>query len=272
MRFIDKSIAVKSIQKKYLLINNWIALCKKRKKMTIYFYTLQKNVCRKIAERLEEGGHICCIYTDMNDFYNALLNMKEFPDLLLIDYLTYDHNTFNIYRYMREVGCLIPLIFYNNPFPPNGNMRVKHWRMLFNLYYSDIKTIDIESYTSVFECVGHVIESEELKPYISLLQPPKPYPCEVAAARTIDEDIRHLDEYLPASLHRLLKILFEHRRETLSMSKLQQLLGTSKAGVARQTIYSDISRLRKHLRSHARIKIERVREGYRLTSHDEKHG
>lgn len=234
--------------------------------MTVYFYTLQRSVCRKIAERLEEGGHVCCIYTDAGEFYNAVLNMKEFPDLLLIDYLAHDHDTFNVYRYMREAGCLIPLVFYNDPFPPNGKMRVEHWRMMLNLYYSDVEALDVESYASVFECLERAIESDEVKPYISLLQPPKPYP-RGAEASASDENVRRFDERLPASLHRLFKIFFEHRTETLGISDLQRLLGENDTAAARQTVYSNISRLRKYLRSYSRgrMKIERVRDGYKLT-------
>ena len=85
--------------------------------MTLYFYTGHRSACGKIAKSLENEGHTCSIYTNCDNFYKVVLHMKTYPDLLLFDHLSYDCTTFNIYRYMRDIRCLIPLIVYNAPFP-----------------------------------------------------------------------------------------------------------------------------------------------------------
>ncbi|MBP3708999.1 MAG: helix-turn-helix domain-containing protein [Treponema sp.] len=245
--------------------------------MTIYFYTLQRKVCRKIADILEDNHHTCCIYIDPDEFYNAILNMKTYPDLLLLDYLSFNHDTFNIYRYMQEAGALIPLIFYNDPFPVNRVMRVLHWQMMLNIYYSNDKTIDMHLYIPVFNQIAYALESEQVKPYVSLLQPPKQYPESNATfekdmlLKKIGRDARMFENFLPESLFRIFKIFYAHSVSPLRIDQLQKLLAKEGVKITKQSVYSTICRLRKHLNAlfPSQIHIIRIKGGYRLIISDE---
>ena len=122
--------------------------------MTMYFYTAHRNASGKIAKALEIEGHACSIYTNFDNFYNAVLNMKSYPDLLLFDHSGYDCSIFNIYRYMRDIRCLIPLIVYNTPFPRGRDSRLKHWIMTLNLYYGYTGTLDVDAYLPVLKTIA----------------------------------------------------------------------------------------------------------------------
>lgn len=62
--------------------------------MTLYFYTVHRSACGKIAKTLENKGHSCSIYTNLDNFYKAVSNMKTYPDLLLLDHSGYDCSIF----------------------------------------------------------------------------------------------------------------------------------------------------------------------------------
>ena len=85
--------------------------------------------------------------------------MKTYPDLLLFDHLSYDGNIFNIYRYIREVRCLIPLIAYNVPFPRGCDARLKHWIMTLNLYYGHIPAYNAAAYLPVLKTIAQAVEA-----------------------------------------------------------------------------------------------------------------
>jgi DNA-binding response OmpR family regulator len=241
--------------------------------MTIYFYTRQKKVCKKIADILEEQNNICCIYTDEGEFYKALSNMKKYPDLLLLDYLVFNHDVFNVYRYMQEIKCLVPLIFYNDPFPPE-DIRVQYWIMILKLYYSDTD-INTDLYTSTLNLVADAVNSDKLRPYIALMRPPLSYPEQenntaeflpAASPKVQDKTITFIRNELPDSLYSVFIILYKHRGKTISILELQSLLKQKDREVKIDTIYSDISRLRAFFKIHnsGGIDILKAGKGYKL--------
>ena len=131
--------------------------------MTFYFYTKHRKACKKITKALEENGHTCNTYINSDEFYKSILKIKTCPDLLLIDYLTYDHSIFNIYRYMHDIGCSIPLLFYNSPFPKDADSRLKHWIMALNLHYGHIGSLDIDSLFPPLKTIAETIEAHGKK-------------------------------------------------------------------------------------------------------------
>ncbi|HAH63641.1 MAG TPA: hypothetical protein DCL73_16270 [Treponema sp.] len=245
--------------------------------MTIYFYTRQRKVCRRIAYILEENNNVCCIYTEENEFYTAVMNMKKYPDLLLLDYLVYNHDAFNVYRFMNDIDCKIPLLFYNDPLPV-PEARVRHWNMMLNLYYSDAD-IDTARYTPTLQLLSDAVGSKELCPYISLLQPPLPYQECADAGNQLSrsgqvsqgERILLMKNNLPCSLYAVFRILYTHREKSVSITELQFLLHQKNIEVKINTIYSEISRLRTFLSTSADTGMDicRTSRGYRLFINDE---
>ncbi|MFA6857511.1 MAG: helix-turn-helix domain-containing protein [Treponema sp.] len=245
--------------------------------MTIYFYTLQKKICKKIADILEENHNVCCIYTDENDFYTAVTNMKKYPDLLLLDYLVFDHDTFNVYRYMNEINCKIPLLFYNEP-PSIYLTRVQHWNMILNLYYTD-SCINIADYEPTLKLLSSLVNSKELGPYISLLQIPKPYPEDEKKDSfspyinpfLFNEKFPLIQKHISSSLYSVFCILYINRKKSVSIEEIQSLLHERNIEVTINTIYSDISRIRSLFRTSdmTNMDIHKTKRGYCLFIDDE---
>ena len=238
--------------------------------MTFYFYTTHRKACKKIAKALEENGHTCKIYTDADEFYQSILKIKTYPDLLLIDYLTYDHIIFNIYRYMHDIGCSIPLLFYNSPFPQNADSRLKHWIMTLNLYYGHI-AIDIDSLVTPLKTIAETVEALGAKPHIPLAR--------ISSADASSKNKKTTAQYeallavykkkLPASIFSVFEILFSYGSRAVSISDLQLLLRERGICAKEGTIYSNISRLRTYLdKENSEIHILNVKYGYRLFTND----
>ena len=238
--------------------------------MTLYFYTAHRSACEKIAKALEREGHICSICTNCDDFYKAVLNTKTRPDLLLLDHLTCDSNICNIYRYMREVRRLIPLIVYNTPFPCGCDARIKHWIMTLNLYYGRTPAFDAAAYLPVLKTIAQAVEADGTSPAACTLHGSN---CEKEKTDTLGRSGSALIEYkqkLPASLFSVFEILYDNRTAALSIPELQILLQERGVHTKQGTIYSHISRLRTYLMKEiSEMYILKVKNGYRLYTREE---
>ena len=235
--------------------------------MTFYFYTKHRKACKKITKALEENGHTCNTYINSDEFYKSILKIKTCPDLLLIDYLTYDHSIFNIYRYMHDIGCSIPLLFYNSPFPKDADSRLKHWIMALNLHYGHIGSLDIDSLFPPLKTIAETVETHGTKPHISLDRISR------TAGFSKDEKDRTRQEallavykkQLSASIFSVFEILFTNEGRAVSIPELQILLQKRGVHTKQGTIYSHISRLRTYLTKEiSEMYILKVKNGYRL--------
>lgn len=233
--------------------------------MTLYFYTVHRSACGKIAKTLENKGHSCSIYTNLDNFYKAVSNMKTYPDLLLLDHSGYDCSIFNIYRYMRDIRCLIPLIVYNAPFPYSCDSRVKHWIMTLNLYYGRTGTFDVAAYLPVLKAIAETVETKPLPPIAYT-----PHRSNTAEEKTKMPQQRSsaliaYKQKLPAALFSVFEILYDNRAAAISIPELQILLQKRGVHTKQGTIYSHISRLRTYLTKEiSEMYILKVKNGYRL--------
>jgi|GEM_PF-980673 len=241
--------------------------------MTVYFYTVHRSACGKIAKALESKGHTCSIHTNADNFYKAVLNMKTYPDLLLLDHSGFDCSIFNIYRYMRDIRCLIPLIVYNAPFPRGCDSRVKHWIMTLNLYYGRTGAFDVAAYLPVLKAIAETVETCETKP-------PPPSGCMTRRSDAAEEKTKTpsqkssaliaYKQKLPAALLSVFEILYDNRAAAISIPELQILLQKRGVHTKQGTIYSHISRLRTYLTKEiSEMYILKVKNGYRLYTSEE---
>ena len=242
----------------------------RRANMTLYFYTAHRSACGKIAKALETDGHACNIYTNLDNFYKAVLNMKTYPDLLLLDHLSYDCNTFNIYRYMRDIRCLIPLIVYNEPLPRGSDARLKQWIMTLNLYYGHTSAFDIAAYLPVLKTVAKTVEMYETKPLTCTLRSPNRPDEKTRTPRQSGSVLIAYKQKLPAALFSVFEILYDNRSAAIGIPELQILLQKRGVYTKQGTIYSHISRLRTYLTKEiSDMYILKVKNGYRLYTGEE---
>ena len=233
--------------------------------MTIYFCISERYICKKLSEPLE-SEHICQLYTDFDSFYSAILNMKCPPDLLILDYATFNHHIFNVYRYMEQINKLVPLIFYNDPCAKTKQDRINQWKMIFSTYYEKLQ-IDLDAYSTIFSCIAETVESEELRPYIPLLQEPRPIPQKYQKKKNnAGEQTKIFKEILPTSLFNLFMIFYKNKERYLELSELQFLLKTQGLETKKSSVYSSISRLREYLTHSLQTDahLAKTKQGYRL--------
>ena len=247
--------------------------------MIVYFHSKQRVVCRKIADLLEKQGHICSIYTVLSQFYGAVSNMSKKPDLLVLDYTAFNHDVFNVYRFMQERECQIPLIFYNDPIPPPEE-RVFHWFTSLKVNYTDKASFDPGEYKPLLQTISDAVDSDLLHPYISLLQLPLPFPDFGDGIEFSENNIRSNGPErdllkikkqlsLSDSLFEILKMFYEHRGITVTMEFIENYFIRKDLEHCRSTLYSYISRLRTLMASYSgseelNLSIIRVRGGYKL--------
>ena len=210
--------------------------------MTIFFYLQERTLYQMLADALQEKNFVCSLFLSKNEFLLALENMKKKPDLLVLDYNTYNHDIFNIYNYLKEIGCGVPLIFYNDPLPKNAEARASHWFLVNNLYYGNCDEIKIENYVPVFTLISNVVEIFFSK----------------------KKENMDLSEYrdFPPKLYKTFSILQKKFPNAIRLADLQTECNIKTAS----SMYSLICRLKKFLKNnfHERYEIIKRDDGYVL--------
>ena len=198
--------------------------------------------------------------------YDDLLNGSVDYDLLVCDFKALQMSIFNVYDFLQERSVILPIVFYNDPFPSRED-RVAYWLMQNERLYDGES---LRSLIPVLEKLNQIIESDDVHPYVSLLQPPLPTPGSEAEAagghRALDLRLFRKRNRLQPGLFKLFKIFYENQQQELSLKELsKRMWGTSSKG---NTVYSYISRLRKCIKNDylVRIDIERTAPGcYEMT-------
>lgn len=202
-----------------------------------------RSLYQKLSGSLQDKNHICCLFTSKNEFLSTLKIMKKKPDLLVLDYRTYNHDIFNIYNYLKEISCPVPLIFYNDPFPQNKEARILQWFLVNNLYYANSK-IRLENYVSLFTLIANSLGKR--------------------LPRNLKTCTVRINEYhdFPPKLYKAFSVLQNQFPNPVSLSKLQNACAQPNPS----SMYSILSRLKKFLKKTfgARYEIIKQSGGYLL--------
>ena len=178
------------------------------------------------------------------------------PDILILDYLTYNHDVFNVYDYLDKLGFKMPVIFYNDPCLMRTS-RAAHWMTI--LETTQIKYIqkDFSPYKPLLEELAELIESEAFKPYISLLQEPKPLPASlIKDAYTLQYLLENKDDCiyqfkertkLPNNLFYLLLTLQRNKDMLLSLKDISNLYKKDGREITVDSLKVLMSKLKKQI-------------------------
>lgn len=251
--------------------------------MKIYVISTQKEIGEIIFDELKNKGHEVLNLTGTNSLFSTIANDKVTPDLLVLDYLLYNHDNFDLEEALKEEKCYTPFIFYNDPCLTR-NSRSRHWNGLiqekiivrektnpFCIVYNRKK----DEYLKVFDFLEKLVEAESLCPYIELMQKPKPFPRELKKSlftRLKEHDntksINNLKNRtnLPKNLYNLLLILQENKKNPLSAEELAQIYSKKYALITENSIKVLLSNLRKKIQQDKKSDffIQRTKEGYVL--------
>lgn len=138
--------------------------------MLIYFFSNQVDVCEKISQRLVIAGHQPVVLSNREVFFRMITSNIKLPDLFVMDFTLFMHHNINIFEYLKEINRVTPLIFYNDPYPKNEPRSI-YWEYICKKHFPNM---DLEPLSKVLGIIETSIESPELKPYIPLIQKPKP--------------------------------------------------------------------------------------------------
>lgn len=238
--------------------------------MTIFICIPQHYIAEAVASLCIRNEHSCAIFQTATDIHEAIKGMTKKPDLIILDYLLFDHNLFNAYDYMKSKKYFIPIIFYNDPFPDMGE-RAVFWECTLQLIYG--KNFHAELYSAIFQKIETLVESDNLRHYIPLLQPPQNTPDikgtdDESATKTSALEISALQAKLSlnGTFFMLLSILYENKDSTISAHEISEKLTKKGCPVKKRTVYSLVMRLREKLNAQKDIdaNIITVSGGYKL--------
>ena len=225
--------------------------------MLIYFFTSQPPVCEKIADKLEQAGYQCIVLTNTKMFFHLLHSNDELPDLFIMDYVLFQHDVLNIYRYMKKNNRITPLIFYNDPYP-NEQVRANFWIYQCHAHFPDLNLSKVKT---AFHLVAAAVDSPELKPYIPLIQTPLPFHEKEIAIKTVLHEektqnaasgqfniyeFRKKTNMNPTIFH-LFEYLYQRLGLYVSSEELRHIILSNGKTAKPGSVSSYISRLRSYL-------------------------
>lgn len=222
--------------------------------MKLFIYSLQREISQIISDHLSDNGHLCFIFDTMSDLSDSIRNMKLLPDLLILDYLTFNHDIFNVYDYMDHLNIKVPLVFYNDPCLLRST-RALHWKTQLELTQPRYPEKDFSIYDPLLQELANLIEAKEFKPYISLLQPPQKVPASLIREKYTlqylkenqDDCIINFKERtkLPGNLFFLLSILQEYKNLELSYNDIAEIYEKKGRHITKESLKVLMSKLKK---------------------------
>ncbi len=225
--------------------------------MRVYIHSPQVEIAEIIADHLREEKHTCYVYRDFMELFVSIINQKTPPDLLIMDYLSYNHDNYSIMETFDEKKISLPVLFYNEPFL-NRSTRAKHWKSQISLLQNLSDEIDLNTYDDIFLSLQNLIESKELRPYISLLQKPLPLPPELIKNKITLKFIKENQDdcicsfkernKLPNNLFYLLQIFQKHRKIGLTLEDIVKEYQKDGKTISPESLKVLISRLKTSIR------------------------
>ena len=226
--------------------------------MKIFIYSRHREISQIIADHLSYKGNHCIPFFTLSDLSSMMKNLQVGPDLLILDYLTFNHDIFNVYTYFKSLNKSIPVIFYNDPCLTRST-RALHWKAILELTLSDYDKKDYSIYDEVFIELAELIESNEFLPYVSLLQPPKEIPQSLIKERLTLQYMKDMSDdcitsfkqrnNLPNNLFYLLSLLQKNKDSSLSIDRILEYYKMDGKQMTEKSLKVLISNLKKKIRS-----------------------
>ena len=232
--------------------------------MKIYLFSYNKSLIKLISDKLEECGHSCVQYSDIDLYLSAVIKPGEYPELLVMDYTSWNHEIFPFLSYLREFKLFRPFVFFNDPCPVLGNrvnLRVfllKYYLECFPLERRKKEPLELEKYyRPVFKQIADIVESKTLRPYIPLMQKPLPLPDSLP----IKNSFEHLNRLelqkesiyefkkrvkLPNSLFFLLQMFTKYIDIVVTKKHIMEYYKDNSKQISEDSIKVKISNLRKY--------------------------
>ena len=243
--------------------------------MKVFIYSLQKGISQIISDHLSDKGHVCFVFESISDLSDSLRKLSVMADLLIMDYLAFNHDVFNIYAHFKRLNIKIPLIYYNDPCLLRST-RAKHWMSHIEITQTTADKYDFSEYEPLFNDLAELIESEEFKPYISLLQPPKELPEHLIKDKYTLQYLKENQDdcifefkkrnNLPANLFFLLTVLQKNRNIGLTYNDIVNIYQKEGRSITKESLKVLMSKLKAviHADHNCNFLIQHEKDRYRF--------
>lgn len=221
--------------------------------MKLFIFSTQPEIANIIHDHFVSKGNLCITFTNLEDFLISIERTSFPPDLMILDYLIFNHDIFNIYNYLEKKNCNFPCIFYNDPCLTHFK-RADHWLAQIDLIQNRNNKLDLEKLKPTLSDLEALIENEAIRSSIYLMQKPIPLPPEFILQRLTLEYIEQsindgVEDFckrtnLSKSLKYLLKVLEENQDLKLSLEDIKQLYENDNKEISIESLYVMISKLR----------------------------
>lgn len=229
--------------------------------MTVYLFSQSYEIGQIINDHLISNKYSCFLFPQKEAITTEIKNRKTPPDLLILDYTMYNHDFFNIFKYLNQIKIELPVIFFNDPCI-TASTRTKHWlSQLKRLTYKEpgkqFTDEKLSEYEKLFSKIEEIVELEELAPYIELMQKTKPLPDYLKKHFLSIEYIKANDsDYiydfkkkinLSGSLFFLLQILEQNKNIPMTLEEILEYYKKEGKKMTTNSLKVLISKLRKEI-------------------------
>lgn len=188
--------------------------------MRVYIYSPFFEISALLSEKLHNCKDKFIPFHKLDDLIDTVKNSIIPPGLIILDYLSINHDLFNCISHLTSMKSFTPFIFYNDPCLTKKD-RIDHWKnVITKVKYcpKDLSYLDV-----ILEKIQSIIESDEYKKYIPLMSLPEKLPLSMIQNMEYLSYIKENSEScikdfqernnLPSNLFYLLSILQNYGKE-----------------------------------------------------------
>lgn len=249
--------------------------------MRVYIYSLQLEIAELIADNLTDKDVFCIPFPTFDQLYEEIKNSKKYADLLILDYLIYNHESYSLTASFKENNIKLPIVWYNDPCII-ASSRVLQWKSMILNQLTDEDTEELADLTpleNILQRLQDLVECEELRPYIPLMQKALPLPEKYIRKKAILESIKKnsIDNItnfrkrskLSDSLYYLLRIFYNNHNAPLSPEDICDEYEKDNKTIGKKSLITMICNLRKAIREdgHCNFYIVSYKNYYTFINH-----
>ena len=161
--------------------------------MRLFIFSTQPEISQILHDHFSSLGYLCITFNSMEEFFTSLDKKAIPPELMILDYMLFNHELFNIYTYLEEKDCIYPTIFYNDPCLTRSNHR-EHWKSQIEIIQNKNGKMDIKKLEPLLADLEKLIENKRIAPSIHLMQTPVPLPQEFISPKITLEYIQQNED------------------------------------------------------------------------------
>lgn len=255
------------------------------KKLKVYFFSYDINIAYLISAELEKRNFDCTPFTKLGTIVEAIHTSKSYPEIILMDYMVFNHDFFNVFGFLRERKLYFPILFYNDPYIFHDD-QIINWRIHLEKAYHAIPipgpkdTVKfVEQYKDLLKALYEIIIESGLWEYIPCMQKTKKLPEEYSIQNRLEyanknkEDPKNIRIFISRNnLKKNLAFLLEFFSKTenipVSYEEIREYYQKYNMDIKESCIPVLISNLRKEISKdpQCNFMITKSRAGYIFTS------